>query len=490
MFSGKKLLLAVSTIAIAFLVFHACISKKTPAAPVAVTENSPVAVKAPRILVFSKTKGYYHQAIPSGKEAILKLGEQHGFRVDTTIDAGYFTEDSLRHYAAVIFLSTTMNVLNGDQQIAFERYIQAGGGFAGIHAAADTEYDWPWYNNLLGAQFLSHPKIQKAVVQITDKTHPSTSFLPERWERTDEWYNYKNINPDIKILANLDETSYQGGQNGDSHPIAWYHAFDGGRAFYTGFGHTNESYKDSLFLRHLLEGIRYAIGKDPLNYAKSYSVRAPDDNRFTKTVLSNDLNEPMELIVAPDGRVFFTERSGNFFMYDPKANQTKLLRKFPAKAVDKYLNGLIGITLDPDFTTNNFIYFFYSSSSGDRFKQNISRFTLMGDGNLDTLSEKVIIEVPIDLEVSAHTGGSLAWDKHKNLFISTGDNTVPLNPTVMPRWMKGQEESYMMLSGPQAIQTICGERSCAFIRRQTDRIPSLKEICLPRGQWEPVRKFM
>ncbi len=429
MFQRNKLLFVLSVSTFVFTIFYACVSKKSQKA-IDTTEagnavSEPVS-RQPRVLVFTRTKGFYHQSIPVGAAAIVKLGTENNFKADTTADANYFVEDSLKHYAAVVFLNTTQNVLNGDQQVAFERYIQAGGGYAGVHAAADTEYDWPWYNKLAGAYFLSHPKIQKAIVLIKDNTHPSTSFLPAKWERTDEWYNYKNISPDIKVLATVDETSYQGGVNGDNHPIAWYHAFDGGRSFYTGLGHTNESYNDPLYLRHLLEGIRYAIGNNVvLNYSKSYAVRSPDDNRFTKTILSNDLNEPMELTVAPDGRVFFTERAGNFYMYDPVAKQTRLLRKFPAKAVDKYLNGLIGITLDPDFSRNNYLYFFYSSSRGEQYKQNISRFTLNSDGFLDTLSEKIIIEVPIDLEVSAHTGGSLAWDKHKNLFISTGDNTVP-----------------------------------------------------------------
>src|SRR5688500_9719131 len=133
----------------------------------------------------------------------------------------------------------------------------------------------------------------------------------------------------------------------------------------------------------------------------------------------------MELAVAPDGRVFFTERAGMFYVYEPVSKKTRLLHQFPAKAVDKYLNGLIGITLDPAFEKNNYIYFFYSSSTGNNYHQNVSRFRITEAGNLDTLSEKIIIKIPIDLEVSAHTGGSLAWDKHNNLYISTGDNTVP-----------------------------------------------------------------
>lgn len=414
----KNLLLASLMLAAAASIFYACKSQKN------VTASASAA--KPRVLVFTKTKGYYHTSIPDGAKAIYQLGLANNFEVDTTSDAKYFVEDSLKHYATVVFLSTTQNVLNADQQAAFERYIQAGGGFVGVHAATDTEYDWPWYNRLVGAYFASHPKQQTAFIDVRDTTHISTFFLPRRWQRWDEWYSFKNIQSDLKILASLDETSYKGGINGDNHPIAWYHEFDGGRAFYTGLGHTKESYSDSLFLRHLLGGIQYAMGeKKTLDYSKSYAVKAPEDNRFTKTVLVNDLNEPMELAVAPDGRVFFTERAGKFYIYDPSSQKTKLLRDFPAKAVDKYLNGLIGITLDPDFKNNNWLYVFYSSLTGEQYHQNVSRFTLNADNTLDTTSEKIIIKIPIDLEVSAHTGGSLAWDAANNLYISTGDNTVP-----------------------------------------------------------------
>jgi len=162
----------------------------------------------------------------------------------------------------------------------------------------------------------------------------------------------------------------------------------------------------------------------PLDTVKS-SLKKPEDNRFTKTILSNDLNEPIELSLAPDGRVFFVERAGNFYVYNPATKKTSLIYKFPVKAVDKYLNGMLGMTIDPDFASNNYLYFFYTASAGNQYKQHISRFKISKTSVLDLKSEKVIIEVPIDLEVSAHTGGSMAWDKDKNLFISTGDNTVP-----------------------------------------------------------------
>lgn len=213
------------------------------------------------LLVFYKTSGFYHTSIPAGIRAIQQLGQSNNFRVDTTNNAARFQLDSLRKYKAVIFLSTTQDVLNPAQQQAFEQYIRLGRGFVGVHAATDTEYEWPWYNGLVGAYFNGHPKVQQATVRVTDSNHPATSFLPTQWVRTDEWYNFRNLATDLRVLATLDETTYSGGTNGANHPIAWCHSYDGGRAFYTGLGHTDESYQEPLFLRHLLGGITYAIGK-------------------------------------------------------------------------------------------------------------------------------------------------------------------------------------------------------------------------------------
>ncbi|WP_234988664.1 ThuA domain-containing protein [Hymenobacter daecheongensis] len=213
-------------------------------------------------MVFYKTGGYYHPSIPVGLRAIQQLGRDNGFRVDTTNAAPRFRLDTLRKYKAVVFLSTTQEVLNPAQQSAFEQYIRLGRGFVGVHAATDTEYDWPWYNGLVGAYFNGHPAIQQATVQVTDNVHASTSFLPARWVRTDEWYNFQRLAPDLRILATLDETTYTGGTHSPgTHPIAWYHTYEGGRAFYTAGGHTDDSFREPLFLRHLLGGITYAMGE-------------------------------------------------------------------------------------------------------------------------------------------------------------------------------------------------------------------------------------
>ncbi len=213
-----------------------------------------------RILLFSKTSGYKHESIPAGKAVLMQAAREAGIEVDTTKDASKFTVENLKRYKAVVFLNTTGNVLDTGQQVAFEKYIQSGGGFVGIHAAADTEYEWPWYGKMVGGYFKSHPHIQHAVINVSDREHPSTKHLPKKWERTDEWYNYKNLNHDIQVLATLDEDSYEGGENGSYHPIAWYQEYDGGRAFYSGGGHTSESYREPGFLKHVMQGILWAGG--------------------------------------------------------------------------------------------------------------------------------------------------------------------------------------------------------------------------------------
>src|SRR5690625_5574896 len=139
--------------------------------------------------------------------------------------------------AAVVFVNTRGDVLNYQQKLAFERYIQAGGGFVGIHSAADTEHNWHWFRRLVGAAFKSHPddpsNVQQATVQVVNAHHPSTEGLPRQFDRVDEWYDFSHLSARRNDLLTVDERSYQGGTHGAYHPIAWYHEFDGGRAFYT-----------------------------------------------------------------------------------------------------------------------------------------------------------------------------------------------------------------------------------------------------------------
>lgn len=215
-----------------------------------------------KILVFTKTAGFYHKSIVEGKLALIKLGQEHKFGVDTSSDASLFTQEQLKKYNAVVFLNTTGNILDEQQQAAFEQYIRSGGGFVGIHAATDTEYDWPWYGRLVGAYFQSHPATQEATLDVVDSKHIATKHLPKRWTRKDEWYNYKWMSDSVHVLMTIDESTYTGKRMGTTHPMSWYHEFEGGRSFYTELGHTPESFtSDILYLQHLLGGLQWAMKK-------------------------------------------------------------------------------------------------------------------------------------------------------------------------------------------------------------------------------------
>jgi PKD repeat protein len=235
-----------------------------------------------RVLVFSKTTGFRHTSIDEGIAAIQALGAANDFQVDATEDGSVFRADVLAHYDTVVFLSTTGDPLNDTQQAAFEDYIQSGGGYTGIHAAADTEYGWAWYGQLVGAYFRNHPAgTPTATVHIEDTDHPSTVGIPPTWERVDEWYNYQSpVNPspggggtdyspraNVHVLATVDESTYaeDDGSDGvnDDHPISWCHRYDGGRSWYTGMGHTEASFAEANYLKHILGGLRVTAGVVP-----------------------------------------------------------------------------------------------------------------------------------------------------------------------------------------------------------------------------------
>lgn len=374
---------------------------------------------APRVLVFSKTKGYRHESITAGKAMLQKLAAEKGFAVDTTEVSEDFNEENLKKYRVVIFLSTTGDVLNDHQQNAFKRFIQSGGGYLGIHAAADTEYDWWWYGKLVGAYFKSHPQIQEAKFKKVKAFGKGTN-LPDEWIRTDELYNYKKISDNIEVLYTLDESSYQGGENGEYHPIAWYHDFDGGRSFYTGMGHTNESFADPLFIDHVYQGILYAMGESKPDWSKAREKKLPESNRFTKVVLGYNFDEPTEMDILPDGRIIFIERKGAVKLYDPKTDTIKVINNF--NVWTKFEDGMLGITHDPGFEKNKWLYIFYSHP--EKSANVLSRFVFDGD-KIDQTSEIQMLEVATQRLNCCHTGGSLAFGPDGNLFISTGDNTSP-----------------------------------------------------------------
>ncbi|HMQ08957.1 MAG TPA: ThuA domain-containing protein [Saprospiraceae bacterium] len=212
------------------------------------------------ILVFTKTNGYRHASIPSGLKMMDSLGSANGWNIIATEDSLYFTTENLNHIEVIIFLNTSGQILGDKEKSAFEDFIRKGGGFVGIHAASDTEYDWPFYSSLIGAHFKSHPEIQVATLYVNKSTgHPSVLHFADTIVRKDEWYDFRYpVGDHITVLIEIDENSYQGGSMGSYHPISWYHPFEGGRVFYTAMGHIDFVYSDEDFIRHIEGAIRWA----------------------------------------------------------------------------------------------------------------------------------------------------------------------------------------------------------------------------------------
>ena len=218
-----------------------------------------------RVLVFSRTTGFRHDSIPAGIAAIQKLGRQNNFVVDATENDALFTDANLARYAAVVFLSPTGDpVGTPPEKAAFQRYIEHGGGYVGIHAASDGGFDWPWYGNLVGAYFKQHPAPQNARVKVEDPNHPSTRGLPTQFTRFDEWYDFRSDpRGSVHVLTTVDDSSYTGSTMGADHPVTWCRNFDGGRSWYTALGHTIASFTEANFLHLLLGGIETAAGAVP-----------------------------------------------------------------------------------------------------------------------------------------------------------------------------------------------------------------------------------
>lgn len=385
----------------------------------------------PKILVFSKTEGFAHTSIDAGNTALLRLGEENGIVVDTTTNADLFNEENLGQYAAVVFLNTSGDVFNHIQEAAFERYIQSGGGFVGIHGASTTEYHWGWFGRLVGAYFQDHPKPQLATLHVVDQTHAATEHMPATFTYHDEWYNFYNVNPDINVLITIDPDSYEGSTHEGEHPMAWYHEYDGGRSFFTGFGHSEESFADSLILNHMLGGIQYAIGDNhKLDYRKARTLPVPERERFVRTtLLEGGLFEPTELAILPNYDLLVAQRRGELMLFKQatgEVEQVGYLDVYHQSGVPDVNaeEGFMGLALDPDYDKNQFLYAFYSPI--DTSVNRLSRFTF-ADGKLDMASEKVVLEFYSQRQICCHTGGSIAFGPDGLLYLATGDNSTPFN---------------------------------------------------------------
>jgi uncharacterized protein len=280
-----------------FAFFYSSVSAQVKKAKYKPDKNA--ILKGRQILVYTKNgKGYVHENIPASIKALQNIGLQSGFKVDTSSNASVFSDNNLKKYDALIFSNTNNDVFDSEEQrVSFMRYIQAGGGFMGIHSAAGTERNWKWFKLMLGATFLRHPPFQAFTVYVLDKQHPATKNLDAKWETRDECYFFKEFNPSIKTLVVADistiEESIDAGSIdssarrknikpdvfGNSYPAVWCNEFDGGRIWYTALGHSKESYSDSTYLSHLVEGLKWVVNKKKLDYRKAYAASSVIDER-------------------------------------------------------------------------------------------------------------------------------------------------------------------------------------------------------------------
>ena len=407
-----------------------------------VTVEEPGADPLENVLVFYKVGGFPHTSRDEGVTMFQELGAANDFSVVATEDAAAFTTTNLANFDAVVFLSTTGEVLNDEQQEAFEGYIKGGGAYVGIHSATDTEYAWPWYGEMLGGYFRNHPAgTPTATVNISDPDEPSTEGLPANWARTDEWYNfqgptnpvvngggndYSPRNSGVKVLATVDESTYaedDGNATDDDHPVTWCSDFDGGHMWYTALGHTEASYSEANFRQHVLGGLQTVTGAEESDCGEPrQSTPSLDD--FELVTIDDDTESPMELTVANDGRVFYVERiTGEINVYNPVNGQVTTAATLPVSSVLE--NGGIGLQLAPDFDTSNHIYVAYTPLPNTNNQARVSRFTVGAGNTIALSSEQIIFQWTAQRETCCHSGGSLAFDANGDLYISTGDNTNP-----------------------------------------------------------------
>lgn len=230
-----------------------------------VSSAAPLAAQPLDVLLFTRTEGFRHGSIADGVAMFGQLATENGWTVDHTEETAAFEPATLALYDVVVWLSTTGDVLDPPEEAAFEGYVEAGGGWVGIHAAADCEYGWPWYGQLLGggAWFHSHPAIQTATLRLEDPGHPAAGTFENETPFEEEWYNFQvNPRPAVDVVMTVDEASYDPGPGGmgADHPIAWAHHLDAGRAFYTALGHMPATFADARFREQVRRAVLWAAG--------------------------------------------------------------------------------------------------------------------------------------------------------------------------------------------------------------------------------------
>jgi glucose/arabinose dehydrogenase/type 1 glutamine amidotransferase/regulation of enolase protein 1 (concanavalin A-like superfamily) len=387
------------------------------------------------VLIFTKTTAFRHtEAITQGVPVLEAAFAEAGISSEHTEDSSIFNDQDLSHFDAIVMFQASGDPWTADEKAALERYQQAGGGIVAIHNAADMRGNYTWWDELIGSLMPGHAATGTSpgltgTVRIEDQTHASTSHLPPRWDRADEWYNFStNVRGTAHVLATMDETTYDPGSNamGYDHPISWCKPYDGGRAWVTAMGHFGAHYTEEPdFIQHIVGGVEWAAGLVESDCGGTVW------SQYERVPLDTNTSAPFAIDVAPDGRVFFSELvRGQIRVYDPTAQTTSTALTLPVYSGGE--DGLMSIALDPSFAENGHLFVYYAPASDDdtdpaNFVSRVSRFTV-GDGSqIDPASEVLIMEVPASRlpDEPGHTGGGLAFAPDGTLFLSVGDDVNP-----------------------------------------------------------------
>ncbi len=387
------------------------------------------------VLIFTKTTQFRHtEAIVQGTPALQAAFAKADITSEHSEDSSLFNDEDLKRFDALVMFQASGDPWSAAEKAALERYQQRGGGIVAIHNAADMRGNYQWWDKLIGSLMPGHAATGNSpglpgTVRVEDQTHASTTHLPQRWNRADEWYNFStNVRGTAHVLATMDETTYAPGGNaqGYDHPISWCKPYDGGRAWVTAMGHFGAHYtQEPNFVQHIVGGVQWAAGQ------VESDCGATVWSEFEKVSLDRNTSAPFALDIAPDGRVFYTELvRGEIRVYDPTTHRTSTAITIPVYSGGE--DGLLGIALDPDFASNGHLFVYYAPASPNdtdpaNFFSRVSRFTVKSDSTIDPASEKLILEVPARRlpDEPGHTGGGLAFGPDRNLYLSVGDDVNP-----------------------------------------------------------------
>ncbi|MFJ8869918.1 ThuA domain-containing protein [Streptomyces sp. NPDC102473] len=382
-----------------------------------------------RALVFTRAVGYVHDSIPSAVQMFKDEAEGAHYEVVTSDDPAVFNDANLATFDALVMLQNSGMVWNtAGQRDALQKFVRSGKGVVAVHNSLDMgiEAEFPWWDQLVngGSHMPAHsPGVLRGTAKVADRVHPSTKGLPERWVRNEEWYNFdKNPRGNVHVLVTADETTYDpgGSKMGADHPISWCRNAEGGRVWATAMGHSGSSFNEPDMRKHIIGGLKWAAGAEPGDCGGTVW------SSFEKVTLDDNTADPMQLDVAPDGRVFYVQRSGEVRVYKPDTHATVSVGKLDVYTGGE--DGLVGMALDPRFAENKWIYLYHSPASSTTDVNRVTRYTVNGD-KLDTASAKNIIDIPAYRDRTfpepGHTGGALDFGPDGSLYVATGDDTPP-----------------------------------------------------------------